>query len=101
MSTSTFWFWVSGLGKTTFIRQFLRSYVENGAPVVQGEHDGSSTSLEQFERDPDSLRIQLGPIPIPGQPLRLTVALQVSEVFFTWPSTLVLHCTLIAVLSSW
>lgn len=69
----------SGMGKTTFIRQFLRSYMEGGAPVIHGEHDGSSTSVEKFERDPDSLRIQVllvGPIPIPEEKLRLTVALE-------------------------
>lgn len=66
----------SGLGKTTFIYQLLHSYAPAGADIRKG-HDGSSTTMDQFKRDPSSLCTELRPVHIPDKNLRLLMKLQV------------------------
>jgi hypothetical protein len=64
----------SGLGKTTFINNLTSSFrVVNGGRV----QDGSSTTLSQFQADPDSLRTVLEPMDIPESSRRLMISIQV------------------------
>jgi hypothetical protein len=64
----------SGLGKTTFIKNLTSNYEIHGEPA----HDGSSTSLKQFQSDPYALRTVLEPMDIPESSRRLMMSLQVS-----------------------
>lgn len=62
------------MGKTTFIRNLTSSFkVVNGGKV----HDGSSTTLSQFQADPESLRTVLEPMDIPESSRRLMISIQV------------------------
>ena len=64
----------SGLGKTTFIKNLTANYGIHGEPA----HDGSSTSLKQFQSDPYALRTVLEPMDIPESSRRLMMSVQVS-----------------------
>jgi len=62
----------SGLGKTTFIKNLTANYDIHGEPA----HDGSSTSLKQFQSDPYALRTVLEPMDIPESSRRLMMSVQ-------------------------
>jgi hypothetical protein len=66
----------SGLGKTTFIKNLTQSYEVEGKQA----HDGSSTSLNDFQADPYCLRTVLQPMDIPESSRRLMVSIQVRHV---------------------
>ncbi|KAF6263399.1 Septin-domain-containing protein [Scenedesmus sp. NREL 46B-D3] len=61
----------SGLGKTTFINNLVSSYVTTGKT-----HDGSSTSLADFQSDPDRLKTVLEPMEVREAGRRLHVTVQ-------------------------
>ncbi|KAF6261998.1 Septin-domain-containing protein [Scenedesmus sp. NREL 46B-D3] len=52
----------SGLGKTTCIRNLIGSWPVQRCGAAFSAVPGTKTSLEQFRRDPSSLRIELQPI---------------------------------------
>lgn len=62
----------SGLGKTTFIHNLVNSYKTQKAQPS----DGSSTSLAQFQSDPDSLKTILDPMEVREAGRRLHVTVQ-------------------------
>uniref|UniRef100_A0A383VIX7 Septin-type G domain-containing protein n=2 Tax=Tetradesmus obliquus TaxID=3088 RepID=A0A383VIX7_TETOB len=61
----------SGLGKTTFINNLVSSYTTTGKT-----HDGSSTSLADFQSDPDRLKTVLEPMEVREAGRRLHVTVQ-------------------------
>eukprot|EP00878_Enallax_costatus_P014348 GHUV01015008.1.p1 GENE.GHUV01015008.1~~GHUV01015008.1.p1 ORF type:complete len:461 (+),score=142.02 GHUV01015008.1:140-1522(+) len=62
----------SGLGKTTFIRNLVSSYKTQKAQPS----DGSSTSLAQFQSDPESLKTIVEPMEVREAGRRLHVTIQ-------------------------
>ena len=68
----------SGLGKTTWTDQLVRSYAEGGAPLSRG-HDGSSSRMSDFLSNPDSLLTKIGPIRAADGKLNMHISIQVGH----------------------
>lgn len=62
---------MSGLGKTTCIKNMLKDLLPEEPP-----HDGSSTSLEMFIKRPDELILQSQPTIFPEKGCRVTYRIQ-------------------------